>query len=254
MIEIGYKENLTAADLDGCTIAEAREQFKEDLGIPHKTFAVLNGKTVRRDDEINVVLNDEDRLHFQKAGLNKSAVMVGALILAMVISGSVFAFGYINASTSLNVTTVNADFATVSANTSHTPSWTVMGMAKMATGNGTLFDISTNASGYTGDFVATVSMVNVDQLVKIYRNLTLTIEVRDGANNLIDINEDNVVDSHDFTLITLENAQALLNIKQAAPGVYTVLLKSGYFISNVHTSAWTAQMAEPQFFCEVAQR
>jgi hypothetical protein len=254
MIELGYKDNHETADLTGCTIAEAREMYKEDFGIPSKAMAVLNGKKVRPADEINIVLDDDDTLVFQKAGLNKTAVMVGALLLAMAISGSVFAFGYINAGTNLNVTMVNADFATVSANTSLTPNWTVMGMAKTGTGNGTLFDISTIKSGYTGDFVATVSLVNAAELVKIYRNLTLVIKVVDSANNTVDINEDNIADSRDFTLITLENAKAELNIQQPAAGQYTVLLKSGYFISNVYKNTWDASFATPQLFCEVAQR
>jgi hypothetical protein len=254
MIEIGYKDNHDIADLAGCTIAEARETYKENFGIASKASAVLNGRKIRPADEINVVLDDDDTLLFQKAGLNKSAIMIGAMLLAMVITGSIFAFGYINASSNLNVTMVNADFASVSANTSHTPSWTVLGMAKIATGNGTLFDIDTNKSGYTGDFVATVSLVNAADLAKIYRNLTLVIKVVDSANNTIDINEDNAADSRDFTLITLENAKAILPIRQATPGQYTVMLKSGYFISNAHENSWDVASATPQLFCEVAQR
>lgn len=254
MIELKYKDNCTTADLAGCTIAEARAQYRADFGIADRALALLNGKRVRPADEINIVLNDDDVLAFQKAGFSKTAVMVGALVLAMVITGSVFAFGYINASTNLNVTLQDADFVTVTSNTSNSPNWTVMGMLKSSTGNGTLFDISTAVSGYTGDFVATVTLTNVDELVKIYRNLTLVIKVVDSANNTMDINEDNVADSRDFTLITLENAAAVLNIKQAAAGQYTVLLKNGYYIANVHTGNWANYNGTPQLFCEVAQR
>ena len=254
MIEIKFKDNHETADIAGLTIAEARAMYKSDFGIRDKTVALLNGRQVSAAEEVTTALNDDDKLVFKTARGSKVAYMVGALLLALAITGGIFAFGFTSASATISTSAANADFATVTANTSHLPTWTARGMARTATGNGTLFNISTNASGYTGDFAATVSIVNVNDLVKVYRNLTLCIEVRDSSNNTVDINNDNVADSSDFTLLTLENSAVVLNIKQAAPGVYTVMLKNGYFICNAAKNTWTASSGTPQLYCELAQK
>jgi hypothetical protein len=254
MIEIKFKDNHETADIAGRTIAEARAMYRSDFGIRDKAVALLNGKRVSTAEEVTTTLNDDDKLVFKAAGVSKVAYMVGALLLALAITGGVFAFGFISSGATISASAASADFATVTANTSSLPTWTARGLAKTPTGSGSLFDISTNASGYTGDFVATVYLANIDDLVKVYRNLTLCIEVRDSANNLVDINNDNVADISDFTLLTLENSTVVLNIKQAGPGVYTVMLKNGYFICNTAKNTWSSSISTPKLYCELAQK
>ena len=254
MLEIRYKDNLEVADIAGRTVAEAREQFRAGFGVTDKAAAFLNGKKITPEKETAVVLHDDDTLVFKMAGVNRLAYVVGAMLLALAVTGGVFAYGFTNATATMSAAVVTSDFASVSANTSNSPSWTVRGMQKGSTGSGTLFDIDTNTSGYTGDFAATVTLANADDLIGIYRNLNLSIEVRDSANNLVDINGDGNADSKDFVLLTLDNGSVTLNIEQSAGDVYTVKLNGGYYSCNMAKSGWTSGDAAPLLYCEVAQK
>jgi len=254
MIEIKYEGNCELSNVSGHSIAEVRKTYQSAFGISEKTVAVLNDKKIGSAAEISTILMDDDRLVFKAAKGRKTWLMVGALLLAMAVTGGVFASSYTNAATTINAGLANTDFALVTPNISNIPSWTAHGLQKNSTGSGTLFDIDTQTSDYTGDFVATVSLTNTDALIIVYRSLVLSIEVRDSSGNLIDINSDNVSNGRDYALLTLDNSQVLLNIKQAAPDVYTVKQKSGYYICNVVTAAWLTTDAAPQLFCEVAQR
>ncbi len=254
MIEIRYKGNLEASDIAGRSIAEARNLYKTDFRIPDKAAAFLNGNKVSANKENAIFLDDEDVLMFKAPGRSRVAYMVGALLLALAVTGGVFASGFMNSTTTVYGTVAESDFASVTANTSSPPSWTARGLQRNQTGSGTLFDIDTLTTGYTGDIAVTVSLANTDDLVKVYRSLNLSIEVRDSANNLLDINEDGISDSNDFTLLTLENSRIIFNISQGTTDVYTIYLKHGYFICNAGQSGWTSGDAAPMVYCEVAQK
>jgi hypothetical protein len=254
MVEIRYKDNYEAFNVTGCTIAETRQQFKADFSIADNTTAFLNGKRISAKGESSTVLNDEDTLVFKKAGINKIAFLVGALALAMAVTGGVFAYGFLNASATINATAASTDFATVSANTSSLPSWHARGLEKNQTGSGTLYDINTKTSGYTGDIVATISFANADDLVKVYRTLALVIEVRDSSNNIVDINGDSLKDSNDNALLNLNNGSVTLSMTQTIADIYTVKIKNGTFICNAGNSGWTPSSGAPMIFCEIAQK
>jgi hypothetical protein len=254
MTEIRYKANFEVADITGRSIADAREQFKTEFGIADKAAAFLNGKKVNRAAETAATLGDKDTLVFKASGINNLFYLVGAMILAMAISGGVFAYGFLNDTATINATISNSDFASVTANTSSSPLWNPNGMQRTATGTGTLFDIDTATSGYAGDFLATISLSNSNDLIKVYRNLALYLEVRDSSNNLVDINEDGIADSADYTLLTLENNSVTLSIAQVAADVYTVFLKGGYYSCNAYTASWTDDDATPMLYCELAQK
>jgi hypothetical protein len=253
MIEIKYKGNSEFADIHGHSIAEARGLYQKELSIADKAVAVLNGKKIGLAMETATVLKDKDNLEF-KAASHKVPYLVGALLLAMAITGGVFAYGFTNSNTTIHASIANADFASVSANTTNPPTWSFRGMQKSETGSGTLFSINTLTSGYIGDFSATVSLTNVGDLVSVYRNLSLAIELRDSLNNLVDINGDNVTDSNDYTLLTLDNSKVVLNVKQNATSVYTVFLKGGYYICNARKNGGSTSDGVPVLYCELAQR
>jgi methyl-accepting chemotaxis protein len=100
MVEIRYREQYGIANLAGQTVSEAREQFKTEFGIPDKAGARLNDSRVKPSAELDTVLNDDDKLTFS-VSRGKAAYLIGALLLASAATGSVFAFGFINASTTL---------------------------------------------------------------------------------------------------------------------------------------------------------
>jgi hypothetical protein len=254
MIDIKYKSNFEVSDIDGKSIADARVQYKTGFNIADKAVAFLNGKKVTAADETGTMLKDKDSLVFKTAGNHRIAYLVGALVLALAISGGVFAYGFTNSTVTIGASTVSYNYADVSVNATSAPHWTVRGMEKGSTGTGSLFDINTANSGYPGNLSVTVMMANAGDLTAVYRNLSLSLEVRDSANNLIDINDDGVANSSDFTVLTINNGTVTFNIDQTSAKNYTVFLRNGSYICQAFSAGWTAGAGAPQLYCEVAQR
>ena len=255
MVQIEYKNKTREAELTGRTVAEARRIFEEELGFTKKTAAVLNGVRVSVHREGTTVLSDDDNLVFRVIG-HRIAFLISALLLALAITGGVFASGFMSNSATLTATAASNNFAEITANTSVTHPWTVLGGVRGSTGNATLFDVDTASANYTGDLLLTVSLANLSDLTPIYRTLTLSVELRDQSGNLVDINEDgNASAADDYTLLTLNNGSVTMPFEQTTPQVYTVWLKSGSFIAQIYnSSSWSSASPTPQFYCEVSQR
>jgi hypothetical protein len=254
MVEIKYGEQFEVADLAGQTISEAREQFKADFGIPDKAKAKLNGSKIKTGAEIDTVLNDDDKLTF---AVSRSRVpyLVGALLLAMAITGGVFAYGFINATTTLTATTVNSNFADVTVNSTGVAAltWNAFGFFKGSIGGpNSIFNVIP-AAGYTGDLVTTVTLGNADQLVKRYRVLALQLEmVNYTTNATMDINESGAADANDWVVLSLDNGSVSMFTNGGSP--MAVRVKGGFYITHVYPFAGWSGSASPQLFCEVAQR
>ncbi len=254
MVQIEYKHRTKETEMSGRTVADVRREFSNELGFGKKTAAVLNGLRISVHREGSTVLHDDDTLVFRTIH-HRVAFFIAALLLALATTGGVFASGFINGSASLNGAVISDNnFAEVSVNGSVSANWMVLGGVKGSTGNATLFNVDTASSGYTGDLVLTISLANVEELTPIYRNLALSLELRDQNGNLVDINEDGSAGADDFALLTLNNGSVMMPFEQTVPQVYTVWLKSGSFIAQVHSSNWDSGSATPQFYCEVSQR
>jgi len=256
MVEIRYKDCSEVADLTGHSVAEARERFGAEFGIPEKATARLNGKKVNRNLETDTYLKDDDRLTFARSS-NKAPLLLGAMLLALAITGSVFAYGWINATTTLSVTNATSDFAAVTQDiSSPVPDWTPYGFFKGSIGSGTLFNIDTTASTYTGDLVATVYIANADELVKCYRVLALKVMVETSGDATVDINGDNITNDDDYALLTLGNGGVDLFInQQGGSDNYCIKVDSGFYITHIYKGAnWGSNYEDPVLFCEVAQR
>ena len=91
MVEIRYGEHYEVADLAGQLLAEAREQYKEEFGIPDKAQAKLNGKPVKKKLEAVTELGDGDEFSFAEKG-RRGLILVGTFLLAIAITGSLFAY------------------------------------------------------------------------------------------------------------------------------------------------------------------
>ena len=256
MVEIRYGDQYEVAEMAGLTVSEAREQFKANLGIPEKARAKLNGSKIKCSLEPDTVLNDDDKLSFAVTR-TKMPFLVGALLLALTITGSVFAYGFVNDTTTFNVTSNDSDFADVQANTDNIPSWDVYGRYRGAIeGPCPLFDVDTLTSTYTGDLVVTVSIANADELSAVYRMMSLKLQMVDSTDNsVIDINEDDIEDEDtDYVLLTLNNGSTDMFPGGEAAN-FTVRLKSGFYISHIYKgNKWLSSYEDPVLFCEVAQR
>jgi molybdopterin converting factor small subunit len=260
MVEIRYGEQYEIADLAGQTVSEVREQFKAEFGIPDRARARLNGIKIKESTELDTVLDENDRLSFT-VDKGKSAYLVGALLLALAATGGVFAFGWVNASTTLMASTATQDFAAVSVNNSTPVTWHPYGFYKGSISGGSsgipIFNVDTLTPNYTGDLVVTVSIANADTLSKCYRTLSLRVMMYDSSNNIVDINENNsgAGDDNDFVLLTLNNGSVDM-FPGGAADRFTVRIKSGYYTTHIYEAEnWDdASDYQPQLFCEVAQR
>jgi len=258
MVEIRYGDQYEIADLAGQTITEARERFQAGFGIPDKARAHLNGSKVRGGAEFDTVLNDDDRLSFTVAK-SKGAYLVGALLLALALTGGVFAFGFINATTSLSGSIVESNFADVYVSPeASTLTWSGYGFYKGAIDAGTdgtgLFDIAPYTS-YTGDLVVSVSIANADQLAKRYRVFALKLDLINATDGTtIDINEDNVADPNaDWVLLTLNNGTVDM-FPDGSVDNMTIRVKNGFYITHIRPFGGWEGSASPDLICEIAQR
>jgi len=265
MVEIKYGDQYEVSDLAGQTISEAREHFKSEFGIPDKAKARLNGGKVKASAELDTVLNDDDKITFA-VSRGKGAYMVGALLLALACTGGVFAFGFINASTSLGAVAASNDFADVSVNDTTPVSWSPYGFFKGSIpnlgANGVpIFNVDTLSSTYPGDLAVSVSIANGDTLAKCYRLLALKIMMYDSSGGILDINADNLTgaggDDDDYVLLTLSNGEVTMFPQgQAGGNLMTVRVKSGFYITHIYNAGnWSPDSKhQPLLFCEVAQR
>ncbi|MDD4859804.1 MAG: hypothetical protein PHR56_06330 [Dehalococcoidales bacterium] len=253
MVEIRYGDQDVTAELAGKTIEDARRLFRTELNIPGKAIARLNGKRVPRVMEAETDIMDTDVISFTETK-GKGLFMVGALLGALVVTGGVFAYGFTNASSTMNVVSAGGDFAGITANTTQVPTWQPFGQFKGAVPSGTLFDVNTATSNYTGDLVVTVSVANGDELVKAYRVLNMFIEMRDSSGAIVDVNADTVADAKDFAMLTLGNGSVDLYITQVQADTYTIKLKSGYYVSHAWGAGGWAGYENPILYAEVAQR
>jgi hypothetical protein len=121
---------------------------------------------------------------FAKMGAFKK-VLIGALVLALAGSATMFAFTYTSASTSITATSGGSDFATVTANNT-VSAFDVFGSYRGAIGSGNLFNV-TPASSYTGDLEVSVYLTNLDDLSKTYSTFLMKVELTDNTGTPVDM-------------------------------------------------------------------
>ena len=255
MVEIKFRDQLEVADLAGKTVSEAREQFHDEFGIPQKASAKLNGETVKGSAEVDTVLADDDKLTFA-VSRHVGLYLVGAAMLALAVTGSVFAFGFINATATLSGTAVNANFADVTANATGigSLSWNVYGFYKgpITSSNATIFNVRPPA-GYPGDIETTITLGNADQLARIYKVFALQIQAVDPAapNTPLDISAGN---GQTWAILSLDNGS--VSLFTAGTDNLSIQVKSGFYISHAYpATGWpSGSSASPQLFAEVSQR
>jgi hypothetical protein len=261
MVEIRYDENCEVSRLAGFTVGEAREQFRKAMNIPASARAAVNGRNIKPGAELDVILKDEDKLSFNTHTnhSNRGVFLVSALLLALVLTGGIFAFGFMSASTTLNASIANANFADVSVNTTGIAAlnWNVYGFAKSSIvpglGGAPVFNIDTLASGYNGDLTVTVYLANTDELAKVYRSLVLKLALCNPDGSWVDINESGTADANDFTLLTLENSSVSL-FENSTGNITTVRVLGGFYVANAKPFGSWQGSAAPGLYCEVAQR
>lgn len=253
MNEIRFGDYREEVDLAGRTVFEAREQLRSDFDIRDSDRALVNGRKIRRRAERDTVLAADDTLAFDPDRHN-GLLLAGLLLLALAITGGIFAYGFINSSTTLNATVVETNFADVTVHPDAVNiTWLGFGFFKGSIGGPNGLFIVTPGTGYTGDLVITVSIGNADQLAKRYRTLALRLDIVDPTGTPVDINESGAADANDWVLLTLDNASVSLFPDGSASSL-TVRVVNGYYVTHVRPLGGWQGSASPDIFCEVAQR
>ncbi len=240
MVEIRYGEHYEMADLTGKSVAQAREQYKQEFDIPDKTQAKLNGKGIRQKHEPKTALSHNDSLTFARKS-RKGLFFIGAILLALAITGGVFAYGATTATVGLTVTGTS-DFAVVTPGAG--ASWTAFGSFKGQVGTGDLFTITPTA-GWTGDMSVVLTLTNAYKLVEAYRILVLEIQVYDDGTS-------NPATGATTEYLTLSKGDIDIQFSLGTGPTYTVKLTDGFYIT--HRSGWGAAADDPSIYCQVLQR
>jgi len=237
MVEIRYGEHRETVELTGRSIAQVREQYKEEFGIPDRAKASLNGKGIGRKDEPRTALAYNDSLSFAQKS-RRGLFFIGTILLALAITGGVFAYGATTATLSLAVTN-QADFAAVTAGAGAT--WDAFGSYRGSVGTGSLFTVDPD-DNWNGDVAVIVTIANAQDLVEAYRILVLEIEVQDSLSNTIAGPE----------YLTLGRGEVDLEVTYDSDEPWTVELTGGYYISQ--HGGWAAGGEDPTLMCQVLQR
>lgn len=181
MVKINYKEHSKEVELAGQTIADVRELFESEYDLSDHAKANLNGRWVKRKHEAETALSDEDELFFEEKSRRPLAI-VGALLLALVLTGAVFAYTSTTSTTTITVSGGSTDFCSVSGNATSTAAidYTLLGKHRGVIGTGILFDAVPDPS-YTGDIVLNIYISNVDQLQNDYSSWMMRLDITDNT-------------------------------------------------------------------------
>jgi len=106
-------------------------------------------------------------------------------MLALAVTGGLFAYTYTTQSTSITAISKSADFATVSANNTMS-AYNLFGSYRGSIGSGTLFNV-TPATDYSGDIEVNVYLTNADELSKNYGLFLMRLQFQDISNNPADV-------------------------------------------------------------------
>ena len=167
-----------------------------------------------------------------------------ALVAVLAATGSVFAYTFTTATTTIGVTAIQSDFANVTAATYTAPE--VFGTYTGTWDTGALFDIVPHGD-YTGDLVIHVYLVNTGELIRQYHHLNMTIEFQDNTNTAVD-------ERGMEQVLTLQNADVGFYWDSGnGTSPYAIELTGGGY--RLHKwKTMTGGSVQPQLWCEITQR
>lgn len=243
MVKIIYRDQNQEAELVGRSVAEVRNLYKYEFGIPGRAKAILNGKQLEKELEPEVKLSDEDQLCFE-AQSRKGLVLLGAFLLALAVTGTMFVFTYTTRSQTITVTAATADFASITTNSTPT-AVNLLGSVRGAIGAATMFDI-TGDSNYNGDVEVIVSLINVDEMVEDYSFWSLRLEYVDSSNTSADLEAITKV-------ITLDSPSTSFAVDSTniSGGTWYVRTPGGSYRALPYSLGSSGN--DPVIFCEVIQ-
>lgn len=253
-VGISHEGYMEAGDLQGRTVAEIRELYQIKFSIPEKAVAVLNGRDLEHKKEDETLVNDCDELAFVVRGRSKLPLLVGALLLALVATGGIFAYTWTTASVTLSGT-AESDFAAIEPDGTPPNFGTVMGKWwgswTHSSPDGVLFTVTPNTN-YNGDLLVKLYLTNAPQLSRAFQHLNLHVELLDSTY----ANLHTSYTGHTFQLLTADNGVVTLDLQQNGnPPYYVYLVQSTWKTNPRSPLDWTSGFSvAPSLYCEVTQR
>jgi len=174
-------------------------------------------------------------------------ILVMGLVVALLATGGVFAYTWTTATATIGATSVESDFATITAGANFTAP-TVFGKFTGTWPTGTLFTVDP-AEGYTGDLVIKVYLVNTGELIRYYHHLNMALNLMDSAATPVIVDEQG-----EIQVLNLQNAEVQF---YWAHGTGTTPLKvelTGGSFRLHHWKTLAGGSVQPQIWCEVTQR
>ena len=173
-------------------------------------------------------------------------ILIIALVALLVITGGMFAYTFTTATATIGVGAPTSDFANITANSSFTAP-TVFGKFTGTWPTGKLFTV-TPASGYTGDLVVTVYLVNSGELIRQYQHLNMAVRYTDNTGAMAD-------EQSETQVLSLQNSQVLFTWTSGnGTSPFSVDVTGGGFRLHPFKTFPTGASYQPQVWCEVSQR
>lgn len=245
MVNVIYGEHRRQIELAGRTVADVREMFESEFDLSDRAQANLNGQWLKRKLEAETELCSEDELYFEEKS-RRPMVLLGAFLLALAITGGIFAYTQTSTTTTITVTGGTTDYCTVAANGTDSPTYTLLGRHRGTIPEGSLFDVTPD-SAYTGDLVLNIFLDNVDTLQNDYSSWTMRLQLTDSANVSVDTIASTAVISLDNPVASFEVQSSNIT---ASNGTVYIHCDGGSY--RTFGSAWiTAE--DPSFYAQVVQ-
>jgi len=181
----------------------------------------------------------------KKEGKVKKLLII-ALVAVLAVTGGMFAATYTTATSTIGVTVIQSDFATVTAENVTALAPTVFGNYVGTWSSGTLFTVTPDTN-YTGDLVIRAYLVNTGALSRYYEHLNMTLQYWSSANTTAD--EQGI-----SQVLTLDNSEATFTwANGTGTGPYKVQLLGGGY--RLHPwKSMSGGSVQPQLWLEITQR
>ena len=173
-------------------------------------------------------------------------LLIVAIVIALVVTGGIFASTHTTATATIGVTSIDSDFAMVIAENITSLAPAIFGDYTGSWPTGTLFTVTPDAS-YTGDLSISAYLVNTGKLSKYYEHLNMALEFKDSTDTTADV-------QGTIQALTLQNGEVLFDWESGtgtAP-YYVQLTGGGYKLHPWKTMSGGS--VQPQLWLEIVQR
>jgi len=253
VVELRYGDYYEVVELAGKTVAEVRKQYEPLLSIPDRAKTKLNDRNVKKNQESETRLKDDDTLRFVEKS-RKTPFFILAALVALGATAIPFAFAATTATIAAKAIE-KEDFVTVSTDNCTAPAWDVFGKFKGSLGSGgQIFKIEP-ASGFTGDLSTIIMLGNCENLVECYRVLVMKIKIYedDGSGENADTNLQ--VGTTEYLTLSKGEVDISMTGLAGKQDPFWVYLDSGFYITHPWGTTYDPSGDEdPLIYCDVTQK